>query len=175
MTGVTGLRVVCIVGPSDSGKTTLVEGLLAALGEEWRVGTIKSIHHDIEVDDPGTDTDRHRQAGATSVVGITPTATFEITPGGKRAPPAEQAAPRLFETGADPELCALESVLQRHAHRGYDVVLVEGYREAPLPSVVVGEESRPVAGAVVGSDEDDLETLVATILELEPLECSPGA
>ena len=47
---------VCLVGPSDSGKTTFVESLVAELGGDGRVATIKSIHHDIEIDPPGKDT-----------------------------------------------------------------------------------------------------------------------
>ena len=124
---------LCIVGPSDTGKTTLVESLVAELSAAGRVGTIKSIHHDIEIDTPGKDTHRHRTAGADTVVGLTPSLRFEITPGGK--------------TAADSEVALLESTVDDLRAAGYDYVLIEGFHNASYPKLVVGD--RPVAPPVI--------------------------
>ncbi len=167
-----GLRVACVAGPSDAGKTTLIERLVPRLAERGRVGTVKSIHHAIEVDTPGKDTHRHREAGAEAVVGITPELSFEVETGGKREPPAEPAAGWLFEdipsTAEGRELRALEGAIARFRRRRYDVVLVEGFTGAPLPTIVVGD--RPsIAGPVIGDGGDDLGVLVDAVWNLEPV------
>ena len=62
-----------IVGRKNSGKTTLIVDLvrhLTALGH--RVGTIKQTHHQHELDTPGNDSHRHRQAGAAAVGIVSP-------------------------------------------------------------------------------------------------------
>lgn len=161
------LIIVSVVGPSGSGKTSLVESLLAAF-DDRRVATIKSIHHDIEPDDPGTDTHRHRTAGADTVVGITPGFTFEISRGGK--------GPDRGDT--DAELTALANALERLASRGFDIVLVEGFSAASLPTIRVGSDDasmgtdgRPVSN-LIGTGEDSIETLRTAIEAAEPTDPS---
>lgn len=57
--------VVSVVGKSDSGKTTLMEGLIRALtARGWRVATVKHHIHDFDIDIPGKDSWRHAKAGA---------------------------------------------------------------------------------------------------------------
>jgi molybdopterin-guanine dinucleotide biosynthesis protein MobB len=59
-----------IIGRKNHGKTTLVTELVAHLKQTgYRIGTIKHTHHRHELDTPGKDSHRHREAGA-EVVGI---------------------------------------------------------------------------------------------------------
>ncbi|MXV64218.1 molybdopterin-guanine dinucleotide biosynthesis protein B [Natronorubrum sp. JWXQ-INN-674] len=163
------LRVVCLAGASDSGKTTLVETLVPRLAEHGRVATVKSIHHDIEIDTPGTDTHRHRSAGAETVVGITPELTFDITTRGKRNPPDTPDGTDLLESD-NPELRALANTLGRLRNREYAFVVVEGFSAAPLPTILVGDrDPATVGGEIVGRGADDPDDLAATIRGLEPL------
>jgi len=118
---------LCIVGSSDAGKTTLLESLIAELADSGRVGTIKSIHHDIEIDTPGKDTHRHRTAGADTVVGLTPSLSFEITPGGK--------------DDAESEIALLEATVDKLRSAGYEYILIEGFHDAPYRKLVVGDRS----------------------------------
>ena len=63
------MKFFAVIGPSGSGKTTLLVSLLAELtGLGLRVSTIKHTHHAVDLDRPGKDTYRLRQAGATEVV-----------------------------------------------------------------------------------------------------------
>jgi len=57
--------LLSIVGRSGSGKTTLIEGLILELRKKaLKVGTIKHHLHDFDIDHPGKDSWRHKQAGA---------------------------------------------------------------------------------------------------------------
>ncbi len=61
--------VIGIVGYKNNGKTTLVVRLVRHLTERgYRVSTIKHAHHTVDIDQPGKDSWRHREAGAREVV-----------------------------------------------------------------------------------------------------------
>lgn len=61
--------VVAISGNSNSGKTTLIVKLIPALrARGYRIGTLKHAHHGFAMDREGKDTDRHRRAGADTVM-----------------------------------------------------------------------------------------------------------
>jgi molybdopterin synthase catalytic subunit len=137
------MKAVSVVGPSDSGKTTLVERLVPALNERGNVATIKSIHHDIRVDEEGKDTYRHREAGAGRVVGVTPGRCFEFS-------------------GVEDKRTALADALDDLADAGYDYAVVEGGRGTALPKIATGETD---AENVVLRDAGDAPTeqLVAVV------------
>ena len=64
------MKRVHIIGGKNHGKTTLVAELVQELtARNLRVGTIKHTHHEHELDTPGKDSHRHREAGA-EVIGI---------------------------------------------------------------------------------------------------------
>jgi molybdopterin-guanine dinucleotide biosynthesis protein B len=111
-------KVVLIVGYKKVGKTTLVENLIVELSNRgYRVGSVKHHHSDYpaEIDSAGTDTWRHRRAGATTVALVTPrnVAVFRET---------EEATP-------------LERVLSTFADQ--DIVLVEGFHLQPGAKIEV--------------------------------------
>jgi molybdopterin-guanine dinucleotide biosynthesis protein B len=63
------MKVVGFAGYSGSGKTTLVEQLIPRLrARGLRVSVVKHAHHRFDIDHPGKDTFRHREAGAFEVV-----------------------------------------------------------------------------------------------------------
>ena len=116
--------VLGIAGPSDSGKTTLIEKLLPLLlARGITVSTVKHVHHAVEIDTPGKDSFRHRQAGAREVMIALPDGWVLHHPArdGKRPP--------------------LADLLARMS--GCDLVLVEGYRDVPVPRIafVAGAEA----------------------------------
>ncbi|MEP6565667.1 MAG: molybdopterin-guanine dinucleotide biosynthesis protein B [Mesorhizobium sp.] len=102
-------RVFGITGWKNSGKTTLTERLVAELVRRgWNVSTVKHAHHDFDIDKPGADSFRHRQAGATEVAIVS----------GKRWA-------LMHELRGEDEP-TLEAILSRLAPS--DIVLVEGYK-----------------------------------------------
>lgn len=61
-------RLFGITGWKNSGKTTLTVKLVTELTRRgWKVSTIKHAHHDFDIDKEGTDSYRHRKAGAGEV------------------------------------------------------------------------------------------------------------
>ncbi|MEM8790213.1 MAG: molybdopterin-guanine dinucleotide biosynthesis protein B [Pseudomonadota bacterium] len=63
------MNVYGVVGWKNAGKTTLVERLVAEISARgFTVSTIKHTHHGVDVDQPGKDSHRHRQAGAQQVI-----------------------------------------------------------------------------------------------------------
>jgi len=67
------VAVLSIVGRSNSGKTTLLEKLIAALMHQGlRIATIKHSHHQPDMDTPGKDSWRHKQAGAAATLLVGP-------------------------------------------------------------------------------------------------------
>ncbi|MBS0537600.1 MAG: molybdopterin-guanine dinucleotide biosynthesis protein B [Proteobacteria bacterium] len=104
-----------VTGWKNAGKTTLTERLVAEFARRgWKVATIKHAHHAVDIDQPGTDSFRHRAAGATEVALV----------GGQRyAIMREQAEPTLAE------------VLARLAPS--DIVLIEGYKREAHPKIEV--------------------------------------
>ena len=110
-----GQRVFGITGWKNAGKTTLVERLVAEFVRRgWRVSTIKHAHHDVDIDQPGRDSFRHRVAGATEVA---------VVGGLRYAIMREQAEPSLAE------------VLARLAPA--DLILIEGYKREAHPKIEV--------------------------------------
>ena len=138
------IPAICVVGRKNSGKTMLIERLLPELLARGRkVATIKHDAHDFEIDLPGKDTWRHRQAGSTTTI---------ISSSSKLA------MVRLTD-GDSP----LDDLL-RMVDRSYDLVLVEGLRRSACPKILV---HRPEVGdppgvlgdiwAVVGTEMPDID------------------
>jgi molybdopterin-guanine dinucleotide biosynthesis protein B len=105
-------RVFGITGWKNSGKTTLTERLVAELTHRgWTVSTVKHAHHAFDIDREGTDSFRHRRAGATEVAIVS----------GRR-----WALMHELREEAEPPL---DAILARLAP--CDLVLVEGYKREP--------------------------------------------
>jgi len=111
------MKVLGIVGWSSSGKTTLLTGLLPLLqAGGLTVSTVKHTHHDFDMDRPGKDSYRHREAGALEVL---------VVSGSRWALLHELVGP---EPGLPELLTKLDPV---------DLVLVEGYKSHAFPKLEV--------------------------------------
>lgn len=109
--------VLAFIGKPNCGKTTLIEKLIPALvARGVRVGTIKHHHGDIQMDIPGKDTWRHKQAGARAVLLSSPTGIGFIQ-----------------DATVDTPVEILVSRFFQH----FDLVLAEGYKDSPLPKIEV--------------------------------------
>jgi len=114
--------ILSIVGRSNSGKTTLLEKLIAALVHRGlRVGSIKHSHHQPEMDMPGKDSWRHKQAGAAA----------SLLVGSER-----MLMVRDVEEDLNPRLLA-----ERY-FADFDLLLVEGYASLPGDKIEVMRAAR---------------------------------
>lgn len=118
------MKIMGFAGWSGSGKTTLIEKVIQALRARGLVvSLIKHGHHNAEFDVPGKDSYRHRQAGCQEVL---------MSSGRRWA--------LIHELRGAPEP-RVEDLIARLSP--CDVVLVEGYKNAPFPKV---EVHRPSVG-----------------------------
>ena len=118
------MRLIGFAGWSGSGKTTLVTSVLPLLtARGWRVSTIKHAHHGFDLDQPGKDSFRHREAGAAEVL-IASEKRWAIMHELRGAP--------------EPEL---EELLRHLAP--VDLVIVEGFKRSAYPKI---EVHRPSVG-----------------------------
>ena len=108
---------ISFVGRHNSGKTTLIERVIAQLtARGYDVGSVKHHHHSkFDIDHPGKDSYRHRAAGATETVIASPTLMARIKT-------------------LDEEVECSEIV---RSMPGHDIVVVEGYRKSGLPCIEI--------------------------------------
>ena len=108
-----------ISGFKNSGKTTLTAKLIAALSDQGlRISSVKHAHHEFDLDQPGTDTDQHRSAGAYEVV-IASARRWAI----------------MHEIGENEEEPTLNELAAQMA--ASDLVLVEGYKSEDHPKLLL--------------------------------------
>ena len=120
------MKVCGFSGPSGAGKTTLMEGVihnLKAAGQ--RVSVVKHAHKGFDIDTPGKDSWRHRQAGA-----------FEVVVASSH----RLAKVREFEAEAEFTVHQLLAELVV-----CDWALVEGFKHADLLRVEVLQPGKPAA------------------------------
>jgi molybdopterin-guanine dinucleotide biosynthesis protein B len=124
--------VIGIAGWKKSGKTTLVERLVGEFSRRGlKVATVKHAHHDFQIDQEHKDSARPRRAGASQVAVVS----------AKR-----WAVIAELEAAPEPDLAQVLAWLAP-----CDLVVVEGYKSAPIPKVETRRReafgSKPLAQA----------------------------
>ena len=112
------MKVFGIAGYSGSGKTTLLEKLIPQFtARGLKVSVIKHAHHGFDIDRPGKDSYRHREAGATEVL---------LSCNDRWA---------LMHERRDEGEISLDELISRLAP--CDLVLIEGFKQEPVPKLEV--------------------------------------
>lgn len=114
---------VAFVGRQNSGKTTLLEKVIAKLTDQGlAVGTLKHHGHpNFQIDVPGKDSYRHRAAGA-------------------RATAVLSSKRLAFTCDTDREISCFEAL---ELMPNYDLILVEGFRGVGLPTIELLRAENP--------------------------------
>jgi molybdopterin-guanine dinucleotide biosynthesis protein B len=112
------MQVFGFAGWSGSGKTTLIERLVPRfVAQGIAVSLVKHAHHEFDIDQPGKDSYRHRQAGCNEVL-VTSAVRWAL----------------MHELRGEKEL-ALAEALRRLSP--CDLALVEGFKTAAIPKLEV--------------------------------------
>ncbi|MCG8491719.1 MAG: molybdopterin-guanine dinucleotide biosynthesis protein B [Sneathiellales bacterium] len=141
------MKVIGISGWSGNGKTTLLERLIPALiAKGYSVSTLKHAHHRFDIDKPGKDSFRHREAGAREVL---------ISSANRWALMHENTNGE--EAGIKELIAKLEPV---------DILLVEGFKKENFPKIEVWRDEADAPPLhltdktviAVATDSDNLKT-----------------
>lgn len=110
--------ILCFVGRSNSGKTTLIERVIPELVRAgYKVATVKHAGHGFDLDTEGKDSWRHKRAGASSVMVLS------------------KGSVAMF---ADvPDQMKVEEVRDRFLDHTYDLIIAEGWKNEGYPKIVI--------------------------------------
>jgi molybdopterin-guanine dinucleotide biosynthesis adapter protein len=134
------MRIFGLAGWSGSGKTTLMTALIPEfVARGISVSTVKHAHHAFDVDQPGKDSWRHRQAGASEVMVVS-----------ERRWALMHELRGALEPGLDELLPRITPV---------DLLLVEGFKRHPHPKI---EVYRPALGKPALYPDDPFVVAVAS-------------
>ncbi|MEO6269538.1 MAG: molybdopterin-guanine dinucleotide biosynthesis protein B [Lautropia sp.] len=168
------MKVFGFAGYSGSGKTTLIEQLIPRFARRGlTVSLIKHAHHSFDIDQPGKDSYRHREAGATEVLLTSAHRWVLMHELRRESEPGLREQLRLFSP------C--------------DLVLVEGYKSADIPKIEVHRPSTgkpllhlndpaivavasdaPIDSRLPVLDLNDLDGIAAFILQQRGLQIDPA-
>ncbi len=138
------IPVVSIVGQSKTGKTTLIERLIPTLKERGiDIAVIKHHHLDFEVDIPGKDTHRFKQAGAKITVIASPVKLAMVTSLEKDPKPGEIISQYIKDV---------------------DLIIIEGYKKERIPKIEVYRHKK---GSVPVCLNDNLLMAIVTDLPFD--------
>ncbi|WP_428353765.1 molybdopterin-guanine dinucleotide biosynthesis protein B [Methyloprofundus sp.] len=112
------IPILGFAAPSGTGKTTLLTQLIPQLKKQGiRVGLVKHSHHNFQIDKPGKDSFRLREAGATPVMLVSSHRRAIITE---------------FDTPEEP---SLDEQLKYFDQSSLDLILVEGFKKEHFPKI----------------------------------------
>jgi molybdopterin-guanine dinucleotide biosynthesis adapter protein len=131
--------VISVVGPSNSGKTTLIEKMVRELAARgYRVATIKHNLHGFDIDRPGKDSWRHREAGARLMV---------------------LASPKKIALIRDVDRdYTIEEIRDQYVE-DVDIIIVEGYKKNDFPKIEVFRSA--LGHELLSTKQDNLLTVAS--------------
>ena len=110
-------KVFGISGWKNSGKTTLTSALIRELSARgYRVSSVKHAHHNVDVDQQGTDSYKHRAAGASEVM-LATSKRFAL----------------MHEIAEEEGEFELGELLEKMSD--VDLILVEGFKSSDIPKI----------------------------------------
>ncbi|OLC80553.1 MAG: molybdopterin-guanine dinucleotide biosynthesis protein B [Nitrospirae bacterium 13_1_40CM_3_62_11] len=112
------IPILCVVGRSNSGKTTLIERLIPELVRAgYRVATVKHAGHGFDLDTEGKDSWRHKRAGASTVIVLS------------------RGSLAMFSDVS--EQIKVEEIRDRYLDHEIDLIIAEGWKSDDYPKIVV--------------------------------------
>lgn len=151
------MRIVSIVGPKNSGKTSLTSKVIEELiTRGFKVASIKHSHHEMEMDHVGTDTWRQKESGSDLVVGIGSRTFFNVN----QTIPLERLL-FMIKSLDEPDFVVIEGFKSyRYAKIATDKEVEDDYTIATVDSFSIDEKGvSDLVDTVEEKSYDILETL----------------
>lgn len=163
--------ILCFVGRSNSGKTTVIERLIPELTRVgYRIATVKHAGHGFELDTEGKDSWRHKQAGASAVVVLS------------------KGSMAMFADVS--EEIKVEEIRDRFLDSEIDLIIAEGWKSEDYPKIAVVREHlgevtvstegllaivsmKPIQSSVPCFERDDIQNLAELIVRHYPKRHAP--
>ncbi|MGH7256165.1 MAG: molybdopterin-guanine dinucleotide biosynthesis protein B [Nitrospirales bacterium] len=160
------IPILCFVGRSNSGKTTLIERVIPELVQAgYRVATVKHAGHGFDLDTEGKDSWRHKRAGASTVIVVS------------------KGSLALFADVSDE--MKVDELGEKFLDPSLDLVIAEGWKSDGYPKILIvrdqlGEvpvsaggllavvSNKPVDAPVPTFDLDDIKGLGELIIRHFP-------
>ena len=140
-------KVVSFVAKSGTGKTTLLEKVIAHLKErDYKVGVIKHDAHRFDIDHPGKDSHRLTAAGADTML-ISSPEKLAIVKRHAQSPPVEELLATYFGD--------------------VDIVLTEGFKKSSMPKIEINRQERSTTLLCRGEEHDPTLVAVASDAKLQ--------
>ncbi|MSQ77759.1 MAG: molybdopterin-guanine dinucleotide biosynthesis protein B [Nitrospiraceae bacterium] len=112
------IPILCFVGRSNSGKTTLIERLIPELVKAgYKVATVKHAGHGFDLDTEGKDSWRHKRAGASTVMVL-----------------SKGSLAMFADVNDDIKVSELRD---RFLDQSLDLIIAEGWKSEGFPKIVV--------------------------------------
>jgi len=134
------MKIVQIVGRSNTGKTTFIRGLIPALSAHGTVGAVKHVGHHGFLLEPGKDTTVYHEAHAALSIGV------------------DDEKSVLIRHEND-----LDSTLETLCNAGVDYAILEGFKSRPFPRIVIGD----LASANVVLRNPTIDEVIAALPKFE--------
>ena len=156
-------KIIGITGWKDVGKTYYASLIIKSLVKKgYQVGSIKHAHHDFDIDKPGTDSFKHREAGSSQIIISSSKRWAKITENNN-----------AYEKSLDELIKELNNV---------DIVVVEGFKKDNHPKIEIltkgsknrNKETKNIIAIVSNNfkditipvfKENDIENLVEYIIK----------
>jgi len=140
-------KVVSFVAKSGTGKTTLLEKVIAQLKERgYKVGVVKHDAHRFDIDHPGKDSHRLTAAGADTML-ISSPEKLALVKQHAESPPIEVLLATYFND--------------------VDIVLTEGFKKSSMPKIEINRQERSATLLCRGEEHDPTLVAVASDAKLE--------
>ena len=141
------VKAVSFVAKSGTGKTTLLEKVIASLKERgYKVGVVKHDAHRFDIDHPGKDSYRLTAAGADTML-ISSPEKLALIKKHAESPPIEDLLSTYFTDT--------------------DIVLTEGFKKSSLPKIELHRQERSTTLLCRGEEHDPTLVAVASDKQLE--------
>ncbi|MCO6544681.1 MAG: molybdopterin-guanine dinucleotide biosynthesis protein B [Gilliamella sp.] len=109
-------KIIGISGYSSSGKTTLLKKIVSLLVEQnFKVGTLKHAHHDIDIDLPGKDSYELRKAGSLQTIVA-----------------CDNRYALICETQNKP----IDLITLINQFKDVEIILIEGFKSEKIPKII---------------------------------------